>query len=75
MLSFIRDWCRNNIYLDHYNLIIYYKTNVDWAVNQLGHLGGGVTLRQNHQSRGMRFQTMWYVRPAKAQTSLRIRAD
>ena len=27
-----------------------------------------------HISRGMRFPTMWYVRPAKAQTSLRIRA-
>ena len=25
-------------------------------------------------SRDMRFPTMWYVRPAKAQTSLRIRA-
>ena len=24
-------------------------------------------------SRGMRFPTMWYVRPAKSQTSLRIR--
>ena len=29
-----------------------------------------------HQmSREMRFPTMWYVQPAKAQTSLRIRAD
>ena len=26
-------------------------------------------------SRGMRFPTIWYVQPAKAQTSLRIRAD
>ena len=26
-------------------------------------------------SHDMRFPTMWYVRPAKAQTSLRIRAD
>ena len=26
-------------------------------------------------SGGMRFPTMWYVRPSKAQTSLRIRAD
>ena len=26
-----------------------------------------------HMSRDMRFPTMWYVRPAKAQTSLRIR--
>ena len=26
-------------------------------------------------SRAMRFPTMWYVRPAKAQISLRIRAD
>ena len=26
-------------------------------------------------SRGMRFPTMWYVRPAKAQTSLHICAD
>ena len=29
---------------------------------------------QNDLSRDMRFPTMWYVRPAKAQTSLRIRA-
>ena len=28
-----------------------------------------------HMSRGMRFPTIWYVRPAKAQTSLRIQAD
>ena len=28
-----------------------------------------------HMSRDMRFPTMWYVRPAEAQTSLRIRAD
>ena len=27
-----------------------------------------------YMSRSMRFPTMWYVRPAKAQTSLRIRA-
>ena len=27
-----------------------------------------------HMSRGMRFPTMWYVRPAKPQISLRIRA-
>ena len=27
-----------------------------------------------HLSRDMRFRTMWYVRPAKPQTSLRIRA-
>ena len=27
-----------------------------------------------YMSHGMRFPTMWYVRPAKAQTSLRIRA-
>ena len=27
-----------------------------------------------HLSRDMRFPTMWYVRSAKAQTSLRIRA-
>ena len=28
-----------------------------------------------YMSRDMRLATMWYVRPAKAQTSLRIRAD
>ena len=27
-----------------------------------------------HMSRDMRFPAMWYVRPAKAQTSLRVRA-
>ena len=29
---------------------------------------------KQHMSRDMRFQTMWYVRPAKPQISLRIRA-
>ena len=29
---------------------------------------------QNNMSRDMRFPTMWYVQPAKAQTSQRIRA-
>ena len=29
---------------------------------------------QNNLSRDMRFPTMWYVRPAKPQISLRIRA-
>ena len=28
-----------------------------------------------HMSRDMRFPTMWYVRPAKRQISLRIRVD
>ena len=28
-----------------------------------------------YMSRDMRFPTMWFVRPAKAQTILRIRAD
>ena len=30
--------------------------------------------RQTHMSRDTRFPTMWYVRPAKPQISLRIRA-
>ena len=33
-----------------------------------------ISLCQGHLSRDMRFPTMWYVRPAKPQTSLRIRA-
>ena len=32
-------------------------------------------LLQAQMSRDMRFPTMWYVRPAKAQTILRIRAN
>ena len=32
-------------------------------------------LNNQQMSSDMRFPTMWYVRPAKAQTSLRIRAD
>ena len=32
------------------------------------------TAKIAQMSRGMRFPTMWYVRPAKAQTCLRIRA-
>ena len=39
--------------------------NSDWVYNQ------SCTLSH---SRDMRFQSMWYVQPAKAQTSLRIRA-
>ena len=31
-------------------------------------------IKNHDMSRDMRFPTMWYVRPAKAQTSLRIRA-
>ena len=30
--------------------------------------------KRRHLGRGMGFPTMWYVRPAKPQTSLRIRA-
>ena len=33
------------------------------------------TLNEIYYSRSMRFPTMWYVRPAKAQTSLRIGTD
>ena len=36
-----------------------------------------ITLRwiyKEEMSRDMRFSTMWYVQPAKAQTSLRVRA-
>ena len=32
------------------------------------------SIRENLAQFNMRFTTMWYVRPAKAQTSLRIRA-
>ena len=32
------------------------------------------SIGKNHMSRGMGFPTMWYVRPAKPQTSLHIRA-
>ena len=31
-------------------------------------------IKHDKMSRDMRFPTMWYVRPAKAQTSLRIGA-
>ena len=33
---------------------------------------GKATSQQSQMSHDMRFPTMWYVRPAKAQTSLRI---
>ena len=33
-----------------------------------------ITFLQNNMSQCMRFPTIWYVRPAKPQTSLRIRA-
>ena len=34
----------------------------------------GSEMYNNYLSRDMRFPTMWYVRPAKPQISLRIRA-
>ena len=34
-----------------------------------------IDLNKNQMSRDMRFPTIWYVRPAKAQTSMPIRAD
>ena len=47
----------------------------DVSYNQVGGLGEQIReLREVCMSHGMRFPTMWYVRPAKAQTSLRIRA-
>ena len=33
-----------------------------------------ISYAHSYMSRDMRFPTMWYVRPAEAQTSLRIRA-
>ena len=42
------------------NIIVFYNT---FAVTVM------------EMSHNMRFPTIWYVRPAKAQTSLRIRAD
>ena len=42
-----------------------------WSTNNLLMVGNNCM----HMGREMRFPTMWYVRPAKAQTSLRIRAD
>ena len=42
----------------------------DVSYNQVGGLGEQIReLREVYMSRGMRFPTMWYVRPAKAQTS------
>ena len=45
------------------------------AVKAQTRLASAFSTRIHEMSRGMRFPTMWYVRPAKAQTSLRIRAD
>ena len=46
-------------------------TEISWYVKILH--GESKTLR-NHMSHDMRFPTMWYVQPAKTQTSLRIPA-
>ena len=53
--------------------------NVKLFLNEFGIVEGGngnvATVSKGLQnSLNMRFPTMWYVRPAKAQTSLRIRA-
>ena len=45
---------------------------VDENITMLVHWNPG---NFRYMSHDMRFPTMWYVRPAKAQTSLRIRAD
>ena len=43
---------------------------------QVGFTSWGISVLPAHEkmSRGMRFPTIWYVRPAKAQTSLRLGA-
>ena len=55
-----------HIILKHTNQVFFCKSVLSPAVKGL--IG-------NNLSRGTRFPTMWYVRLAKAQTSLRIHAD
>ena len=42
-----------------------------FLLNSIGH---SIGLKRVNMSRGMRFPTIWYVRPAKAQTILPVRA-
>ena len=51
-----------------------FDTSSDVPENVAQEMVGLHSLAMKHLSRNMRFPTMWYVRPAKAQTSLRIRA-
>ena len=48
--------------------------NIVTCLNQLYFLSALPVEKISQLSRDMRLTTMWYVRPAKAQTSLRIRA-
>ena len=48
------------------------KCRVAWELSKLTHPEYIINVPQTDMSRDMRFAAMWYVRPAKAQTSLRV---
>ena len=59
------------------SLIKKLNKSLKFHVNRLNfkpYLRQKLRMQSHDLSRDMRFSTMWYVRPAKAQTSLRIRA-
>ena len=58
-------------YIDWWTAEFVYK-NQNVAENERVKFNDLITIAD--MSRDIRFPTMWYVRPAKAQTSLRIRA-
>ena len=60
---------RQNINIPKYFVVNYVKAGTRCSLQYL------ILLKSKtvQMSRGMRFPTMWYVRPAKAQTSLRVR--
>ena len=85
-LSVFQSQCQSQGYFDTNHLDGLPSQNLSQDRFAAKHLNDNITgslrlflcQRQNsdkvNMSRDMRFPTMWYVRPAQAQTSLRIRA-
>ena len=61
--------CKSLVLQDKCHIEIFLSPGTDQNVTD-GKMDASYNDKQ--MSRGMRFPTMWYVRPAKAQTSLRI---
>ena len=60
---------------EHEIVLLSWGPGIDGQTSPMDQSVISLHLRQeDHLSRDMRFPTMWYVRPAKAQISLRIRA-
>ena len=68
--------CQGNQQIMTTSLIQEIKSKESLTVLEISTLRVGTSLQAwRHLSHDRRFPSMWYVRPAKAQTSLRIRTD